>query len=114
MGVGPRCKAIGTLGFARGLDDSLLQSVRALSGDSVNTADWRARFIHDPWYVEGSSEKASQFRAMPHVDKRYGIHEIDKAELEKNIGKIKDLQERASKIRNDLSSALQALSKSSA
>jgi hypothetical protein len=114
MGVGPRCKAIMTLGFARKVPENTLTPYRKLMGASHTTADWRARFVHDPWYIEAGSEDASQFRAMPYVDMRFGKHDIDKTELEATIQRIRDLQNRASDLRKDVLSAFEALSKNTA
>lgn len=109
MGVGPRCKAISTFGVAHGFDDGLLKPFRKLSQDLFSVADWRARFVHDAWYTEVGSDKPSQFRAMPYVDPRYGIHEITRGEIDETINRIQELQERAHKMRNDVLDALAAL-----
>jgi hypothetical protein len=109
MGIGPRCKAILTLGFARNLHEKILAPFRKLMNDSYSTADCRARFVHDPWFVQAGTEGASQFRAMPYVDMRFGKQDIDKREVETTIKKIRDLQNRASELRKNVLSALEAL-----
>jgi hypothetical protein len=110
MGVASRCKAIITLCAVHGLDDDSVQRpFRKLMGDSYDTADWRNRYVHDYWVVEPTKEKASQFRAMSYKDPRFGIVEISKEEINKVLEKIRELQERASKLRSSVRVALVAV-----
>jgi hypothetical protein len=76
--------------------------------DSFPVAEWRARWIHDPWYVEVGSDRPSQFRAMPNADKRYGIHEMTQAEIDRTINEIRHLQDRAFEMRLAILDALAA------
>jgi hypothetical protein len=74
LGVNPRCKAIEMLLLTETLDTegSISKAYRSLSSESFKSADWRARFVHDPWYLKVSpsaAETATQFRAMPTVDR---------------------------------------------
>jgi hypothetical protein len=113
MGVGPRCKAIITLGHARNLPDECMKPYGRLMGDSYKHADWRARYIHDLWFTE-TPDIAKQFRAMPYIDKRFGEQEIDKADIQKLLIAIKSLQTRASDLRGKISAALEELPKTNA
>jgi len=108
LGVNPRCKAIAALGAARGLQDSLLKPFRKLKADAFAVAEWRARWVHDPWYMETGSGTPAQFRAMPEVDPRYGIQDIGHDELGRTIEEIKSLQEQATKLRSAVLVALAA------
>ncbi|HET6391035.1 hypothetical protein [Hyphomicrobium sp.] len=108
MGVGPRCKVIQALGELRELDDSVLKPARTLMSDAYPVADWRARWVHDPWYIDANSDAVGQFRAMPNADRRYGIKDIDLDDVTKTIKEIGALQERASALRNSVLAALGA------
>jgi hypothetical protein len=109
MGVGPRCNAIQLLGALRSVPDECLKSFRQLKNDSYSVADWHARWIHDPWYLESSSGKVSQFRAMPMADPRYGQQDISSQQVEDRITEIKKLQDRATLARGKLVYELGAL-----
>lgn len=101
MGVPPRCKVIIALGRTHNLDyKTYLKPFAVLMNDSYSVADWRARWIHDPWYNDtGSPGAPAQFRAMPYRDQRFGIHEIDQAELDKTLDQIRELQRTAGALR---------------
>jgi hypothetical protein len=105
MGIGPRCKTIITLIAARNISDKLIKPYRSFMGDSDAPADWRNRFVHDPWITE-TTEGAKQFRAMPYVDPRFGEQEIDRQELQKLLATIKGLQTRASDLHEKVVAAL--------
>ena len=112
MGVGPRCKAIVSLGSIYHLSEKkVLKPIRTLMGDLYVVADERARVIHDPWYMDKDSKVPAQFRAMPYSDKRYGLKDINDKEIEATITKIKALQVRASDLRNVVLSELEAFGK---
>jgi hypothetical protein len=111
LGVNPRCKAIQMLLLTERLDAdrSISKAYRSLSSESFNAADWRARFVHDPWYLKVSpsgAETPTQFRAMPFVDPRYGFCEITTEEIDKTITKIKDLQSTANALHERVLSVL--------
>ena len=111
MGVGPRCKVIILLGGHCRLDNkTLLKPFRTLMSDSYTVADERARFVHDPWYLDIDSKAPSQFRAMPYSDPVYGFKEIDGAHAVKVIGRIRGLRDRAAALRNAVLGALQSSS----
>jgi hypothetical protein len=113
MGIGPRCKVIITLCSVRTLSEDLKKSYRRLMNESYLPADWRARFVHDPWFTE-TPDIAKQFRAMPYVDQRFGEQDIDKTTIQQLLSQIKALQSRASELRNQVSSALETLPKMNA
>ncbi len=109
MGVGPRCHAVALLGVQLNVPKDVLKLFKALRSDSFSVADWRNRWVHDPWYHEVPSGKVFQFRAMPAVDPRYGQHEISEEEVKETISRIKALQETALKARAALADALRTL-----
>jgi hypothetical protein len=109
LGVGPRCKAISSLLLSQSYDKKLAKGFRSLAGDSYSVADWRARFVHDPWYLKidhAGEQTATQFRAMPSIDPRYGFCEITKDEMDQTITAIKDLQATANGLREAVLSEL--------
>lgn len=110
MGVPGRCNAIIMLAGLHGLDDKSIQRpFRQLMSDSHDVAKWRARWIHDPWYTDtGSPGAPAQFRAMPPVDPRFGIQEIEQTELSQTLDRIAELQDRAGKLRGVVLAALSA------
>ena len=108
-GVPQRCNAVNALGLARGLTNEQLKPFRKLRSDAFDVADWRARWVHDPWYVESGTDKPAQFRAMPPVDPRYGLQEISKAEVERTITEIRQLQDQAKAAQKSVFAALAAL-----
>jgi len=108
MGVGPRCKAIETLCCARELDESVKQPFRKLMSDSYDLSERRNRAVHDFWVVEAKPDKASQFRAMAYKDKRFGLVEVGRSEIEELLTNIRIFQERASKLRCDALDAFEA------
>lgn len=112
MGVGPRCKAIILLATPCGLGkEDVVRPFNALMNAAYKPADQRARFVHDPWYMDTESKAPAQFRAMPYSDPLYGYKEITQTEAEQTIDKIRDLQHRASKLRSTVLDALQASAK---
>jgi hypothetical protein len=106
MGVGPRCKAILTLGTMRGLSPKLRKKYRTLMGESYAVADDRARAIHDPWYGELYSGQAAQFRAMPYSDPRFGIMDISESDLDQTLKNIRKLQLRARALMTEVEAEL--------
>lgn len=105
LGVRPRVNAISALAVARGLPDNVIKPFRKLAQDSFLVGDWRARWVHDPWYGEYtftdddnlSTAKVAQFRAMPPVDPRFGIQAIQDSEIEDTITRIRALGNEASR-----------------
>jgi hypothetical protein len=108
-GIGQRCNAICALGLAMGLTKEDVKPFRKLKSDAFDVADWRARWVHDPWYVELGTNKPAQFRAMSQVDPRYGLHEISKDEVEKTIKAIRKLQDAARDAQKIVRAALATL-----
>jgi hypothetical protein len=98
MGVGPRCKVILNLCKLKNVTMEL-KPIRTLMGDSFTVADMRARFVHDPWYMELDSQQPSQFRAMPYSDPRYGFQEIKESDAADVLAKIRGLQEQANAVK---------------
>ena len=112
MGVGPRCKAIISLGRIYLLDDkAVLHPFRALMSRSYELADRRARIVHDPWYIDVDLKQPSQFRAMPYSDPHYGQRDITDAEIAKLIEGIRGLQKTAGELRAVVQAALAASTK---
>ena len=107
MGVGPRCKAIAGLAAAKHVDDALIKPIRKIMSDSYGLADRRNRVIHDPWYLEHSSDTPGQFRAMPYSDPRYGIQDISKEEIDGLLAEIDVMKARVDSFRSHLSDALE-------
>lgn len=109
MGVGPRCKAILLLAQHRGLGErEILKPFRSLLNKSYKPADDRARFVHDPWFIEVSSKVPAQFRAMPYSDPTYGYKEVSEDDANRVIDKIRELQDRALKLKDSVTNALRA------
>jgi hypothetical protein len=107
-GLGQRCNAVCSLGIARGLTKEQVKPFRKLRSDSFDSADWRARWVHDPWFIQEGT-KPAQFRAMPEVDSRFGLQEISREEIKNTIKLIKELQDRARSARKIVLDALAAL-----
>ena len=74
--------------------------------DFYSPSDWRARFIHDAWYLGVEFQTPAQFRAMPYTDRRYGLCDVTEEELTLNLGRIKELQNEASRLRAIVLNAL--------
>lgn len=106
MGVGPRCKAIIALGRMKGGSDRDLKPFRTLMSESYPVADWRSRWVHDPWYIEQHTGIPGQFRSMPHIDPRFGIHTIEEDRLSETLDKIKALRWQANEAWTSLQCAL--------
>jgi len=111
MGVGGRCKTIGSLGGLVGLSAPLLKRVRVLMSDSYPVGDLRARVVHDPWYIEVGRESVGQFKSMAYSDQRYGIKDVDDAEIAETLNRIQKLKDDAGAIRNAILSELDTLRK---
>ena len=71
-----------------------MKPFRSLKSDAFDDADWRARWVHDPWFVQEGAQPA-QFRAMPAVDPRFGLQAISEDEMQETIREIKALQQKA-------------------
>jgi hypothetical protein len=71
---------------------------------SYEPAERRNRIIHDPWLIVDA--KAAQFRSMPTKDPRFGICEIDKANIEEFLRNAEDLIRRATSLRQEILEAL--------
>jgi hypothetical protein len=108
-GIGQRCNAICALGLARGLTKEQVKPFRQLKSAAFDVADWRARWVHDPWYVVIETNKPAQFRAMSQVDPRYGLQEISQDEIEETMKAIKELQDGARAAQKIVRDALAAL-----
>lgn len=107
-GLSQRCNAVCSLGIASGLTKEQVRPFAKLKNDAFDDADWRARWVHDPWYVQEGT-KPAQFRAMPHVDPRFGLQEISEEEIRATITEIKKLQEQARLAQQIVLDALAAL-----
>jgi len=98
-GVYSRCKAIiaQLKLWEKGTDTSLASLINATT-DIMNKqsqpGDKRNRVVHYPWYVYTGTQKTAQFKAMPHKDYRYGLHQVDKEELEQALESIQKFSER--------------------
>jgi hypothetical protein len=90
MGPTPRYNAIGSLLAAHGLD-KLVEKITKLKNKTYDLADRRNRIIHDPWYLELMTAQASQFRAMPIKDPRFGFVDIEESQID---DLLKDIQTR--------------------
>lgn len=102
MGVGPRCKAIINLVRFHGLPPEIEKALRRFMSDSFSAAEWRARWIHDPWYIETGTNNPGQFRAMPYIDPRYGHQDISQDELIETLAHIRELRDRANGLRQEI------------
>jgi hypothetical protein len=111
MGVPGRCKAVMTLSAAQGLDEAIWgKPFRQLMSSSYDTSDWRNRYVHDFWVIPEPG-KATQFRAMPYKDQRFGLVEVSKADIDRTLEKIRALQKQASDLRSAVLEAFAASSK---
>ena len=112
MGVAPRCKVIALLASHYHLPEkTVLKPTRKLMSDSYVAADRRARFVHDPWYMDFDTGQPAQFKAMPYSEPEYGYKDITKDALDQAISEIQSLRDRASKLRSNVSDALQAFAR---
>lgn len=107
-GIPARCNAIQSLGAAKGLTRKQLSPVGKLKDDSYKVAESRARWVHDPWFVQEGTQPA-QFRAMPASDPRFGLQPIVDTELHETIQAIKVLQQKAREVQKAVLDALAAL-----
>lgn len=109
MGVGPRCKIILSLGATwPKISPEIFKPAQKLMSDSYHVADLRARWVHDPWYLDKGTEEVGQFKAMPYSDRRFGIKAIPQDTVEDTIEKIEALHVRASSLRASVLHALEA------
>ena len=67
--------------------NALIASVDKLMKKSYDLAEDRNRIVHDPWYLYDTN--VAQFRAMPVKDPRFGVCEIDTAEIEEFLATAK-------------------------
>lgn len=107
-GLPARCNAVCSLGIARGLTKEQVKPFRNLKNEAYDEADWRARWVHDPWFVQEGTQPA-QFRAMPAVDPRFGLQAISEDEIQETIREIKALQQQARNARKAVLDALASL-----
>lgn len=108
QGLPQRCNAVDSLGIASGLTEEQVRPFRQLKNNAVDNAGWRARWVHDPWFVQ-EGDKPAQFRAMPAVDPRFGLQEISEDEIKNTITQIKKLQEQAKRAQQIVFGALASL-----
>ncbi|MGF7163497.1 hypothetical protein FHS85_005166 [Rhodoligotrophos appendicifer] len=76
MGVAPRCQAIKALGKVRGLSEVTIKKVDHFLNSTHDASNKRNRIIHDPWYVDPTSDETAQFKSMSRNDWRYGIKSV--------------------------------------
>jgi hypothetical protein len=107
-GLSQRCNAVCSLGIAKGLTREQLKPFRKLRSDASDDADWRARWVHDPWFIQEGTQ-AAQFRAMPEVDPRFGLQVVSEDEINRTIGEIRALQQQARDAQKSVFDALAAL-----
>jgi hypothetical protein len=94
--------------LARGLTREHVKPFRKLRSEAFDDADWRARWVHDPWFIQEGTQPA-QFRAMPDVDPRFGLQAISEDEVKSTIDEIKKLQQQARDAQKIVLDALAAL-----
>jgi hypothetical protein len=107
MGAAPRFRAIIALGKFRKVRNNLIESAVKLMQRTFDIAEQRNRLTHDPWYIETTSGQPAQFKSFSFKDEKYGIHEIDPSEIDKLLVQIRERIALASKLRDEISSALQ-------
>jgi hypothetical protein len=110
-GVYPRCKAIIALltlvGQMRGMHmGELVAKTEDIMHRSGGPSDKRNRAVHDPWLVYLGASKTAQFKAMPFKDLRYGIHDVDRTDLEKTLVDIGNFHKRVTDLKNAISAKL--------
>jgi hypothetical protein len=113
MGVYPRCRAIIALLTVRERRSGtsmkkLIDTTTRLLGASNGPGEKRNRIVHDAWYVFSGSDRTGQFKSMPHKDLRYGIHPVDRKDLETALAEIADFKKRVEAYRADIVEMLAA------
>lgn len=106
MGVTPRFKAISALSMHRGLPSGLLDRLQSLSGKTFQVQERRNRIIHDAWYVEGVTNRTSQFRSKTPKEINYGVQHVEQAWIDQTIALIRQRVQDTQELRRDILVAL--------
>ena len=109
MGAESRLRAIMNLLSLRGDwpgKPDLTKRLNKLKADANTVGEGRHRAVHDPWYMEAGTDQAAQFKSMPFKKPAFGLTDIDAAEQAKVIADIRELNERAGRLRNDVQSLI--------
>jgi hypothetical protein len=111
-GVAPRCKTIiaqlTLFGRTSHVDtQSAIKRTTDIMNKSSGPGDKRNRIVHDPWYVYTQSNATAQFKAMPPKDLRYGIHPVDRNDIEAALKEIGEFSARVSALKIEISAMLE-------
>jgi hypothetical protein len=106
MGAWPRLNSIIALLTQRAANHpdfkKYIEQTRALGNDSRVPSERRNRIIHDPWYLDQTADQVAQHKKMAKDELIYGIKDVDMDIIEKTLGHIKGLSDRAWTLRFDI------------
>lgn len=109
LGAGNRFRSILALGTHRNLNEKVLERTRRLMRWSFDPGEARNRIVHDAWFIQPTSGQLGQFRSMAAKDLRFGLVDIDTADIEKTLSQIESLSKGASELRQQISAELVSL-----
>jgi hypothetical protein len=106
MGAGPRCSTIKALLTQRNFPTETIQKVKLFEGALHDISENRNRLIHDPWYLQESTDTSSQFRAMPRRTLEFGYKPISEEDVQRDIAGIRNFIKQAETLRDLIFSQL--------
>jgi hypothetical protein len=106
----PRFKAIISLATIRGLDGKMISDMTQMMFRMQGKTDKRNRVVHDAWYAEATTNKASQYKSTPFKDYSFGLQESDDKEIKETIDESKRALEEVNKLQEQITNLLPALS----
>jgi len=102
LGAGNRFRTILALVSRQNLSSKIRGSVNELMRRSFDPNERRNRIVHDAWFVQLASGQPAQFRSMATKDLRFGLVEIEQAEIDKTISDISGLTVRVNALREQI------------
>jgi hypothetical protein len=100
VGATKRIDMLIKLASKRGTDAAVIADLRALNATVLPLQRARNRIVHDPWYIDQTTQAPGQFRGMPTNEPHFGIKDIDEAYLRDQIALSRDLRDAAAKFWN--------------